>query len=205
MLALAIAVAVVSSLAVTGCSSGRSTKPPKPTGTASSTPKARTTVKCVGAGCAVVSATRNLPPVAILYGASCHGVHGSWFLNAVEGGGIDSLRPAYTLLWSFPDGATAARPSARVINIPHTKTTTISISLVNGKMKLHGVRKPNTTVDATGSLTVKLSGSASAPSLIFIEKGLSRAEHRLGLVSPFDNHGRPLVVPIKRVARLAGC
>jgi hypothetical protein len=205
MLALAIAVAVVSSLAVTGCSSGGSTKPPKPTTTASGAPKARATVKCVGAGCAVVSATRNLGPVAILYGASCHGIHGSWFLNAVEGGGTNTLRPSYTLLWSFPGGVTVARPSARAINVPRTNTTTVSISLVNGKMKLHGVRKPNTTVDATGSLTVKLSGPASSPRLIFIERGLSTGEHRLGLVSPFDYHGRPLVVPIKQVTRLAGC
>lgn len=149
--------------------------------------------------------SRSLPPLAIFYGASCSGVHGSWFFNAVEGGGSNTVRPSYALQWSFAAGATSASPSARTINVPRTSTTTVTMSLANGTMKLSGTRKPNTKVNATGTLTVKLSGTASSPSLTFIEKGLSAAEHQLGLVSPFDVGGRPLVVPIKHVTTLAAC
>jgi hypothetical protein len=60
-------------------------------------------------------------------------------------------------------------------------------------------------VTATGSLIVRLSGSASSPSLVFIEKGLLGAEHRIGLISPFDHAGRPLVLPIKHLQTLHGC
>ena len=48
---------------------------------------------------------------------------------------------------------------------------------------------PNKTVSATGSLIVRLSGSAASPSLTFIERGLFPAEHKLGLVSPFNARG----------------
>jgi hypothetical protein len=153
----------------------------------------------------MVSTSRSLPAVTILYGASCTGIHGDWFFNATEGGSNDALRPSYALLWSFKGGATSARPSARTISVPHTKTTKVSLTLSNGTMKLTGVRKPNTTVSATGSLIVRLSGSASSPSLIFVETGLSQAEHQLGLVSPFNAGGRPLVIPIRHVNTLAGC
>jgi hypothetical protein len=67
------------------------------------------------------------------------------------------------------------------------------------------VRKPNATVTATGTLIVELSGSASSPSLTFIETGLSGAENQLGLVSPFSVGGHPLVLPIQHVKTLAGC
>ena len=153
----------------------------------------------------MVRTSRILPPVTILYGASCSGIHGAWFFNAVEGGGSDALRPSYALLWSFTGGATSARPSARAINVARTKTTTVTLSLSNGTMKLNGVRKPNTTVTATGSLVVRLSGSASSPSLTFIERGLRPAEHRLGLVSPFDVGGHPLVVPVQHINKLVAC
>jgi hypothetical protein len=72
-------------------------------------------------------------------------------------------------------------------------------------MKLSGVRKPNTTVSATGSLIVRLSGSIGSPSLTFIERGLGPAEHKLGLVSPFDAGGHPLVVPIQHLKTLPAC
>jgi hypothetical protein len=67
------------------------------------------------------------------------------------------------------------------------------------------VRTPNTTVSATGSLIVRLSGSAASPSLTFIERGLRPAEHKLGLVSPFNIGGHPLVVPVQHVKTLAAC
>jgi hypothetical protein len=72
-------------------------------------------------------------------------------------------------------------------------------------MKLSGVQQPNVKVNATGSLIVRLSGSASSPSLTFVERGLLGAEHKLGLSSPFDAGGRPLVVPVQHVKSLPGC
>jgi hypothetical protein len=54
-------------------------------------------------------------------------------------------------------------------------------------------------------MIVKLSGPASSHSLKFIEKGLSGAGHSLGLVSPFDAGGHPLVVHIMHVKSLTGC
>jgi len=71
-------------------------------------------------------------------------------------------------------------------------------------MKLSG-QKRGTSVTASGRLVVKLSGTASDPSLTFIETGLRGAEHQLGLRSPFDVHGRPLVVPVHHTTSLAGC
>jgi hypothetical protein len=153
----------------------------------------------------MVRMSRSTPAVTVLYGASCSGVHGDWFFNAVEGGGSDALRPSYALLWSFKGGATSARPNARVISVPHTKTTKVNLTLSNGTMKLSGVRAPNTTVNATGSLIVRLSGSVASPSLTFIERGLVPAEHKLGLVSPFNEGGHPLVVPIQHVKTLPAC
>jgi hypothetical protein len=38
-----------------------------------------------------------------------------------------------------------------------------------------------------------------------IETGLSTAEQKLGLVSPFNAGGHPLVVPIQHARTLAGC
>jgi hypothetical protein len=161
--------------------------------------------KCGSSGCAVVRTFHSLPPPTVFYGASCSGIHGSWFVNAVEGGGNDALRPSYHLQWSFAGSATSARPSALTIRVPPTKSTTVTMALSNGTMKLKGVRKPNATVTATGTLTVKLSGPASSPSLTFTETRLSGAEHQLGLVSPFNAGGHPLVVPIQHVKSLAGC
>ncbi len=205
VLALAVTAAVAVPLTATGCSSSTSSStPPKPSAT-HTTHKTRPKANCGSSGCAVVRTSRSLPQVTVLYGASCTGIHGSWFFNAVEGGASDALRPSYALLWSFAGGATSARPSARTINVPHTKTTTVTLTLSNGKMKLSGVRKPNTTVSATGSLIVRLSGPTSSPSLTFIERGLLPAEHRLGLVSPFDAGGHPLVVPIQHIKTLAAC
>jgi hypothetical protein len=72
-------------------------------------------------------------------------------------------------------------------------------------MTLKGTKHGKATVTAAGTLIVRLSGPAASPSLTFIERGLSRAERRLGLVSPFNAGGHALVVPIQRVRSLAGC
>jgi hypothetical protein len=202
---LVAAAAIVVPLIVTGCSSSPSSStPPKPSATQNAHKTRLPSTNCKSSGCAVVTTARNLPPVTAFYGASCAGIHGSWFFNATEGGGT-ALKPAYALAWSFGGGATSAKPSARSIYVPRTKTTTVTMTLNNGQLKLTGVRKPNTTVAATGSLVVRLVGSPSSPSLIFVEKGLLHAEHRLGLVSPFNPGGHPLVVPIKHVSSLVGC
>jgi hypothetical protein len=148
--------------------------------------------------------SRSLPPFTIFYGGSCSGVHGAWFFNTIEGGAANALHPSYSLSWSFAGSAKSARPTARII-VPPTKRTTVTLTLKNGTMKLSGVHKPNRTVNATGSLLVRLAGSAASPSLIFVERGLVQAEHRLGLVSPFNAGGHPLVVPVKHVNSLAGC
>lgn len=203
-LALAVGAAVAIPLSVTACSSS-STTSAQAKHTPQATHKTKPQTNCGSSGCAMVRTTRSLPAATLLYGASCSGLRGSWFFNAVEGGSSDTLRPSYALQWSFAGGATTAKPSARVIHVLPTKKTTVTLTLNNGKMKLTGVQKPNSKVNATGSLVVRLSGSVSSPSLIFVERGLLRAEHRLGLVSPFNAGGHPLVVPVQHVHSLPGC
>jgi len=205
MLALAAGAAVAIPLTLTACSSSSSSSaPPKPSAT-HATHKTKPTANCGSSGCAMVRTSRILPPATLLYGASCSGLHGSWFFNAVEGGSSDTLRPSYALQWSFAGGSTSAKPSARIIRVSPTKKTTATLTLSNGRMKLSGVQKPNAKVSATGSLIVRLTGSVSSPSLIFVERGLVQAEHKLGLVSPFNSGGHPLVVPIQHVKSLPGC
>jgi hypothetical protein len=151
----------------------------------------------------MVRTARSAPQFTVFYGASCSGIHGSWFFNAVEGGGGSTPRLMFSLTWSFAGGTTVAKPSARIHVLP-TKTTTVRLTLSDGTMKLSGTNA-GTRVSATGSLIVKVSGTLSAPSLTFIEKGLRTAEHRLGLVSPFDVGGHSLVVPVHHVTSLSGC
>jgi hypothetical protein len=206
----AFAMATVTTVAITlaGCNSKSSSAQGNHTTTPRSTHsphKTRPKEHCGSSGCAMVRLTRSLPQTTVLYGASCTGVQGSWFFNAIEGGGSSVLRPSYSLRWSFAGGASSARPNARIISVPPTTTTTVTVTLSNGVMKLHGTRTPNGSVTASGTLVVKLTGSASSPSLTFIETGLSGAEHKLGLLSPFDAGGHPLVVPIQHVTTLAGC
>jgi hypothetical protein len=200
-----VGVLVVAPLAVTGCSLISSPSASSTPSATHATHLATSKTNCGSSGCAMVRTSRSLPATTVLYGASCTGIHGDWFFNAVEGGSSDTLRPSYALLWSFKGGATTARPNARAINVPHTKRTKVTVTLSNGKIKLSGVRKPNAKVRATGSLIVRLSGSATSPTLTFIERGLRPAEHRLGFVSPFNAGGHPLVVPIHHVKTLAAC
>jgi hypothetical protein len=201
VLPLAIAAAVVSALTVAGCTSTHSSQRPAPT---ASTSQAKPQANCKSPGCAVVRTARSVPQFTAFYGASCSGIHGSWFFNAVEGGGTAALRASYYLTWSFAGGATSAKPSAR-IHVLRTNTTTVALTLSDGTIKLSGMQKPGTRVTGAGTLVVKLSGTASAPSLTFIETGLRAAEHKLGLRSPFDVGGHPLVVPVQHATSLAGC
>src|SRR5260370_10567023 len=155
-------------------------------------------------GCAVVSRVRTVPQIAGLYGASCSGVYGSWFFNAVEAGAGDQLSPSYSVKWSFTPGSVVAKPSGRIV-IPPTTSTQVTLTLVDGTLNLNGTRKPNTRVTATGTLVVELSGTATAPELKFTETGLTKAESSLGLVSAFNVGGSPLTVPIKIVKTMSGC
>jgi hypothetical protein len=159
---------------------------------------------CGSSGCAVVSMSRTLPPITVFYGASCSGVYGSWFFNAVEAGAGGELSPSYSVKWSFTSGSVVAKPSGRIV-IPPTTSTQVTLKLVDGTLSLNGTRKPNVRVAATGTLVVELSGPANAPELKFTETGLARAESALGLVSPFDVGGLPLTVPITTVKTMSGC
>jgi hypothetical protein len=159
---------------------------------------------CSAAGCAVVSLSRTVKPVTVFYGASCSGVHGKWFFNAVEGGPNDELHPSYSLNWSFGSDSTVARPDGR-IDVTATSTTQVVLTLTNGRLSLTGSRQPKTHVVATGTLVVEVTGTATAPALKFTETGLVKAENALGLASPFTVNGQPLTVPIKTVQTLVGC
>jgi hypothetical protein len=160
--------------------------------------------KCSASGCAVVSLSRTVKPVTVFYGASCSGVHGSWFFNAVEGGPNDELHPSYSLNWSFAPDSMMAKPDGR-IDVTATSSTQIALTLTNGRLSLTGTRKPKTHVAATGTLVVEVTGTATAPALKFTETGLLKAENALGLTSPFMVNGQPLTVPIKTVQTLVGC
>ena len=96
---LALAAALAAVLAVTGCTT---THPPSPRSNhTSAAPKVKAAANCTPSGCAVTRTTLSLPQSTVLYGASCSGIHGSWFFNAIEGGGSSQLRPNYRLQWSF--------------------------------------------------------------------------------------------------------
>jgi hypothetical protein len=184
--------ALVAMIAAAGIAFAVIRGPAHPVAGTKATPSALPT--CGSSGCAVVSLSRTLPPITVLYGASCSGVYGSWFFNAVEAGAGDQLSPSYSVKWSFTPGSVVAKPS-----------TQVTLTLVDGTLNLNGTRKPNTRVTATGTLVVELSGSATAPELKFTETGLTKAESSLGLVSPFNVGGSPLTVPIKIVKTMTGC
>lgn len=152
----------------------------------------------------MVSLSRTLPPSTVFYGASCSGVRGAWFLNAVEGGGNDQLRPSYSLRWRFSPGQAVALPSGRIV-MNSTDSARATLTLERGTMTLQGSRGSGMTVSAAGTLTVQVSGTPTSPTLTFTETGLSDAEAAIGLVSPFDVGGEPLTVPIRTSERQAGC
>ncbi len=163
----------------------------------------KTLPACSAGGCAVVNTVATSPPVTIFYGASCTGVHGSWFLNIVQQGPNDVLRPAYALRWSFA-GSAIARPNGTV-TLPPGAPGHATISLEDGIVTIRGSTPDNTTVTGLGTLAVALTGSASSPTLTFTESGLSAAESALGLVSPFERNGIPTEVPIRHKSQFTGC
>src|SRR6266853_1876223 len=88
---------------------------------------------------------------------------------------------------------------------PPTAGAQITLPLNEGKLSLTGTRKANARVTGTGTLVVELSGSPTAPELKFTETGLTKAESSLGLVSPFNVGGSPLIVPVQIVKAMSGC
>src|SRR5260370_30161513 len=61
---------------------------------------------CGPLGCsATVNVVHRSPRVTVFFGRSCPGLHGSWFLNAVEGGGSSVVRVEYYLKWTLPPGS----------------------------------------------------------------------------------------------------
>lgn len=117
VMARAAAIGFAALLAVTGCTTTHS---PSPRSNHTSAPLKVKPASCTSSGCAVTRSSVSLPQSTVLYGASCSGVHGSWFFNAIEGGGSNQLRPNYRLQWSFADGVISARPmglSASLVRI----------------------------------------------------------------------------------------
>jgi hypothetical protein len=192
--ALALVVILVATVAVVAMVRGANNK------STSATNKSR----CGQSGCALVSMTRSAPRTTVLYGASCSGVYGSWFFNAVEGGPNTDLRPSYSLHWTFTQDSTTAKPTGSVAIAP-TDDAQVAMTLSDGILSVSGTRKPDKKVMATGNLTVALTGTSTAPTLTFTESGLTDAEKALGLDSPFNVDGHPLEVPVKSVKTLGGC
>lgn len=158
---------------------------------------------CGTGGCATVSSVQQLSQVTILTGASCEGPRGSWFFHAIEQGAPTQLRPNYSLRFNFSAAAATAAPNGQ-ISIPPTTDTTVTLTLNEGALRLTGTHA-GTPVNASGTLSVALTGTAAARSLTFTESGLTAAEASVGLASPFTVGGAPLVLPIKTVTTLTGC
>src|SRR5437879_4582042 len=118
-LILAVAVLAAAALGAIVLAGATATRSHAPSAAARPSPTHAGQRSCSASGCAVVSLTRTLPTVTVYYGASCSGLSGSWFFNAVMGGGNDELRPSYALRWSFTGGAKSAKPSGQV-QIPPT-------------------------------------------------------------------------------------
>ena len=152
----------------------------------------------------MVRTARTLTHYTVLYGGSCSGARGSWFFNAVEGGGNNELRPSYALHWAFGQSSTFAKPSGRIA-VDAPPPVQITITVIDGVVRIDGIGSSGAHVVATGTLSVELDGSSPAQSLRFTETGLRDAESQLQLPSPFDFDGRPLVVPVRTVPTLSGC
>ncbi|HYA68882.1 MAG TPA: hypothetical protein VED63_09135 [Acidimicrobiales bacterium] len=142
--------------------------------------------------------------MTVFYGASCSGVYGAWFLNVVEEGPNDALRPAYSLRWSFSPRSHVARPDGTVTVAPNSGSG-VTLTLQQGVLTLQGTGSGGASVTAVGTLLVKLTGRASAPTLTLVESGLQGAETALGLLSPFIVNGRSTTVPVKLRHQFTGC
>jgi hypothetical protein len=169
----------------------------------STKPAATILHNCVPSGCALVS--QSLPAIQPtgFFGASCTGVYGSWFLKIMEEGAGNQLRPVYYLRWQFTPTSPIARPSGRII-IP-VSSAGVTLTLDRGKLTLKGTGQSNVRTVAAGTLTVRLSGTSTTPTLKFVETGLLKAESSVGLNSPFDAKGQPLTLLIRKVKVMVGC
>lgn len=153
---------------------------------------------------AVVSTTRNMPTVNVFFGTSCTGLHGSWFLNVVQGGSQAQLHASYYLRWTFTSTEVVAKPGGR-ITVSGGTGPPPSLTVTEGVVTLTGARTDGTSVTGTGQIDVTLTGTDDEPSLTITQKGLEDAARTLGLVLPFPFDGRPLTVPIELQEEASGC
>jgi hypothetical protein len=121
----------------------------------------------------------------------------------MEEGAGNQLRPVYYLKWQFTPASPIARPSGRIV-IP-VSNADVTVTLDKGKLTLKGTGQSNVRIVAAGTLTVRLSGTSTIPTLKFVETGLHEAESSVGLNSPFDTNGQPLILLIRKVPVMVGC
>lgn len=153
---------------------------------------------------AVISTTRRTPAVNVFFGTSCTGVHGSWFLNVVQGGSPTQLHAAYYLRWAFTPTQVVAKPGGR-ITISGGTGPPPSLTVADGVVTLTGASPDGTPVTGTGRIDVTLTGTDDEPTLTITQKGLEDAARTLGLVLPFPFDGQPLTVPIELQEDVSGC
>lgn len=153
---------------------------------------------------AVVNIVERSPRVTVFFGRSCTGPQGAWFLNIVQGGAGQTMREALYLRWSFAGGSRSAKPDGRVTVSGGVAGKVPTATLDRGVLKLTGPG-PDSPLEATGTVTVRLTGNASKPTLALTESGLADVEHTLGIQSPFPGDGRPLTVPVRLQQHASGC
>lgn len=169
----------------------------------SSTSSTGLLTQCVPSGCAVVNTVRTSPRVIVYSGASCAGPRGAWFLNATEGGPTNSMILTYRLTWDF-GSSTTARPNG-IIGVKPGGPATALLTLQNGVVKVQGRTAAGATVRATGTLSVRLTGTSAKPTLTVTETGLTKANQQLGIVSAFEFNGRPASLPVTSQAQYQSC
>jgi hypothetical protein len=183
---------IVVALAVSAC------------GSSQSRPTAIATPGCGNTACpATINTVKNSPVLTEFSGRACSGTHSAWFLNVVQGGGGTLLRPSYRLNWSFSGGA-SAKPTGTVTFISSGGAQATG-TLVDGVLTINGKSATRQPVSGSGSLSVALTGTSSAPTLTLTESGLDSAEKSLGFQSPFVVNGGPAVIPVTVARTVAGC
>jgi hypothetical protein len=206
-IASAIAAIIIIPLELSGNSSGSarvdspSTTRPSESGTAKST---HSQTSCGTTGCAIVSEVVTNPRVTVFYGASCAGPNGPWYLNVTQGGPNNTPRPSYKLQWAFRDPPSPAHPNG-LISVSTPAGVKVKMTLANGVLRITGHHANGVNVNATGTLAVGLSQTATGQALVFTEGGIAAAEHALGITSPFGVNGQPTTIPLKIVNRFASC
>ena len=160
--------------------------------------------RCSNSQCAVVNVVHTSPVLTQYYGQSCQGLHGAWYLNVSQGGGAQVLRPSYRLSWSFAEGSLLARPSGSVDFAP-TDRLNATGTLMDGVLSIKGTGLNGAPVSGQGTLTVQLSGPATAPTLTLTETGLTNVEEKLGFQSPFVASGGPVTIQIQILTTAPGC